>query len=52
MKLYQFGLLWQKWLFKYPISYNYYNYFTLNFDFELLFLSLNNLEINTKLEDS
>ncbi|MHA2291478.1 MAG: hypothetical protein ACXACK_04890 [Candidatus Hodarchaeales archaeon] len=51
MKLFQFSILWQNWLFKYNTPYNYYNFVALNFDFEPLFLSLNDLEINTKDED-
>jgi hypothetical protein len=50
MKLYQFNVLWQKWLFKYNIPFNYYNHVTLNFDFEPLFQSLNTLEITLENE--
>ncbi|MFW9854359.1 MAG: hypothetical protein ACFFFG_04835 [Candidatus Thorarchaeota archaeon] len=45
MKLYQFSILWQQWLLKYNINYNFYNLVILNFDFEPLFQSLNELEI-------
>ncbi|MHA2174101.1 MAG: hypothetical protein ACXABI_04695 [Candidatus Hodarchaeales archaeon] len=51
MNLNQFGLLWQKWPFKFTFQYNYYNSVTLAIDFEPHYFSLNNLEMNTIDED-